>query len=97
MVSAGFEEFGAKVALHGLLLAITTSRTLIALRFEVDCIERLAAGDKEPVFHRSAEAEIGGGLGQVDLADEVAVGGETMDPVVAGARPPGARRCCSRL
>ena len=32
---------------------------LVALSFEVDRIERLAAGDKEAVFHHAAETEIG--------------------------------------
>ena len=46
-------------------------RLLIALGFEIDRIERLASGDKEAVFHDAAEAEIGDGLGQVDLADQI--------------------------
>ena len=72
-------------------LAITALRTLIALRFEVYRIERLTTSDKEPIFHRSTKAEIGSGLRQMDFANEVAVGGETVDPVVAGAGPAGAR------
>src|SRR5687767_8619092 len=56
-------------------------------RVHVERVQRLPGGHEQPVLPISAEAEVGATLGQVDAADEVAVGGVAVHPVVPLASP----------
>lgn len=56
---------------------------------DVEGVEALAGGDEEAVSFGAAEAEVAGGFGELDMADEFAFGIENVDAVVAVARPAG--------
>src|ERR1700761_454046 len=56
-------------------------------RVEVNGIDGGAGGDEQAVPLLAAEAQVGGGLGQMDLADEVAVRGVAAHTVLAGIGP----------
>ena len=60
------------------------------LRFDVDGVQRLAAGHEQAVALGAAEADVAADLRQQDLADARAVRGEDVDAVVAVADPAGA-------
>jgi hypothetical protein len=51
---------------------------------EPDCVQRAGGGDEQVVALGAAEGEVGGDLGEVDLAEEGAVGVEAAQPVVGG-------------
>ena len=53
----------------------------------IDRIQRLAGGYEQTVSLHPAEAEVGAGFGQVDLADGVAGGGENIHAVEAFPGP----------
>src|SRR5674476_841256 len=55
------------------LSGISPSTIMRALRLDIDGIERLARRHEQPVSLLAAEAEVGAGLGQTNLADAVAV------------------------
>src|SRR5882762_7544140 len=61
-----------------------------ALRVDVERIERVACRHEQAVPPHPAEAEVGGALRQVDLADALAVGVEHDHAVVALAHAPAA-------
>ena len=63
---------------------------LSTLGFDVEGVEAHAAGHEEAVFHWAAEAEIGTGFGEVDFANEVALGCKNVNAVVFGVAPAGA-------
>src|ERR1700710_116090 len=70
------------------LLAIRRASTIMrALRLDIDSIERLAGRHEQAVALLAAEADIGAGLGQQDLPDARAVGGEDLHAVIAVADP----------
>src|SRR5687768_7091989 len=54
-----------------------------ALRVDVQRIERRARGHEQAVAVRAAEAEVGAALGQIDAADQPAVGIEDRHAVEA--------------
>src|SRR5690606_19568078 len=62
------------------------SRRLGTPGVDVDRIERRGRGDEQAVLLRAAEAQIRHDLGDEDLAEQGAVGPETVD-AVPGARP----------
>ena len=59
-------------------------------RFDVDRVQRLAAGHEETVALGAAEADVRADLRKTDLTDPVAVRGEDVHPVVAVTDPAGA-------
>src|SRR5882757_9446088 len=61
-----------------------------ALRLHIDRIQRLACRHEQPVSLLAAEADIGAGLGQFDLANARAVRGEDVHAVIAVTDPAGA-------
>ena len=63
------------------------SRHLSALSFDVKGVERLARGDEEPIAFKPAKTEVGGCLRQVDLADQIPIRREYVDPVTTVTRP----------
>jgi hypothetical protein len=50
-------------------------------------VEALTGGDEEAVSFGAAEAEVAGGFGQLDEADELALGIEDVDAIVAITDP----------
>ena len=67
--------------------ASNSLRHLCADSFGVEGVETHAAGHKKAVFLFAAKAEVRAWLGQVDFADEVAVGGEDFYAIVLGGAP----------
>src|SRR5664279_442029 len=70
-----------------LLLAMTVtigqpSAIMRALGLDIDRVQRLARRHEQAVALLAAEAEIGAGLGQADLADARAVGCEDLDAII---------------
>src|SRR5882672_3619678 len=64
-----------------------SSTVMRARRLDIDGIERLARRHEQAVALLAAEGEIGAGLGQEDLADALAIGGEDLHAVIAGSHP----------
>src|ERR1700682_2419400 len=65
----------------------TALAVMRALRLHIDRIQRLARRHEQAVALLAAEADIGAGLGQQDLADPGAVRREDLDPVITRADP----------
>ena len=57
------------------------SGELGALGIDVDGVERLAGGHEQAVFLGATETEIGAGFGEMNLADELAVGRKNMHSI----------------
>src|SRR5664279_6000278 len=62
-------------------------RRLRSLPLNVQRVQRLAGGHEQPIALGAAEAEVGAGLRQVDLADQFTLGHEDVHAVKAGATP----------
>src|SRR5262249_59477559 len=61
-----------------------------AAGLEINGVEGLAGGHEETVALGTAEADVGADLGEEDLPDADAVGGEDVDAVVTRSDPAGA-------
>src|SRR5262245_45333883 len=55
---------------------------------EAQAVHRTGGGDEQVVAFGAAEGEVGGDLGEVQLAEQGAVGVEAVDPVVGGGPDP---------
>src|SRR5262249_14911341 len=55
---------------------------------EAQAVHRTGGGDEQVVAFGAAEGEVGGGLGEVQLAGQGAVGVEAVDPIVGGGPDP---------
>ena len=62
-------------------------RPLRAFGLDIHGVQTHAAGHEEAVFLLSAKAEVGTHFGQVNFANEVAVGRENFDAVIFGIAP----------
>src|ERR1700710_1509944 len=67
----------------------SASAEMRALGLDIDRIKRLAGGHEQPIALLAAEADIGAGLGQADLADPCAVRCEHLAAVIPSAAPAG--------
>src|SRR3981081_1748667 len=63
------------------------SAVMRALGLDIDRIQRLAGRHEQAVALLAAEADIGAGLGQQNLADPGAIRREHLDAVIAWADP----------
>src|SRR5262249_47658397 len=55
---------------------------------EAQVVHRTGGGDEQVVAFGAAEGEVGGDLGEVQLAEQGAVGVEAVDPIVGGGPDP---------
>src|SRR5258707_2208719 len=68
-------------------VVIDTSRLEATLGLDIGRVDRGARRHEQAVALLAAEAQVGAGLGQMDLADEIAVRRVAAHAVLLGVRP----------